>query len=285
VIGMGKRLIVNADDYGHSEGINRGILEAHHKGIVTSTSVMICSPGVEKALRHAMQVAPNLGLGLHLTLTDVDRPVLPPSEVPSLVNGEGRFYPLNEWFAHYPQFDNDEIARELNAQFERFAELAGRNPDHLDGHHHAVYRHPEAARILQLLSMQYDIPIRNVWSDVPDAEILGRLLDRVPDSARESALAEIQGILAFGPTLRSSTRFVDTFYDTTATLGDLLLILTTLPDDSVTEIMCHPGYADAALISGYTTMRETELEILTHPSVREVIKSEGIALITFGDLQ
>ena len=102
---------------------------------------------------------------------------------------------------------------------------------------------------------------------------------------RESALAEIQGILAFGPTLRSSTRFVDTFYDTTATLGDLLLILTTLPDDSVTEIMCHPGYADAALISGYTTMRETELEILTHPSVREVIKSEGIALITFGDLQ
>jgi predicted glycoside hydrolase/deacetylase ChbG (UPF0249 family) len=69
----------------------------------------------------------------------------------------------------------------VNAQFERFVEIVGRNPDHLDGHHHAVYRHPEAARTLQLLSMQYDIPIRNVWSDVPDSETIGRLLEAVPE--------------------------------------------------------------------------------------------------------
>src|SRR4051812_41005171 len=101
-----KRLIVNADDYGNTPGLTRGILEAHHKGIVTSTSVMIVSAGVIGDLQQAASEAPNLGLGLHLTFSGAgNRPILPPQEVPSLVDNHGTFYPFEEWLLHYDEFD------------------------------------------------------------------------------------------------------------------------------------------------------------------------------------
>src|SRR5690349_18168229 len=100
-----KRLIVNADDYGNTPGLTRGILEAHHKGIVTSTSVMIGSAGVIGDLQQAASEAPQLGLGLHLTLSGAgNRPILPPQDVPSLVNERGTFFPFEEWLLHYTEF-------------------------------------------------------------------------------------------------------------------------------------------------------------------------------------
>jgi predicted glycoside hydrolase/deacetylase ChbG (UPF0249 family) len=98
-------------------------------------------------------------------------------------------------------------------------------------------------------------------------------------------VAGIKAVLDAGTIPPHPTRFNETFYDKAATLGDLLLILTNLPDDSVTEIMCHPGYSDESLDSDYTTEREAEIKVLTHASVREVIKAEGIELIPFGALR
>ena len=78
-------------------------------------------------------------------------------------------------------------------------------------------------------------------------------------------------------------RFEANFYDKTATLGDLLLMLTNLVE-GVTELMCHPGYADESLLSDYTAKREAEIATLTHPSVKEVIKASGIELVSFSVL-
>ena len=77
--------------------------------------------------------------------------------------------------------------------------------------------------------------------------------------------------------------FVTSFYGAGATLDDLLAILANLPE-GVTELMCHPGYADAALVSDYTTMREVELRVLTDARVLTLIATQGIELINFGQL-
>jgi predicted glycoside hydrolase/deacetylase ChbG (UPF0249 family) len=80
-----KRLIVNGDDFGLTAGVSWGILEAHRQGLVTSTTAMIGSPDAAETIRQAIQSAPNLGIGPHLTLSGTGRSVLPPAEIPSLV--------------------------------------------------------------------------------------------------------------------------------------------------------------------------------------------------------
>src|SRR5258708_10093114 len=275
------RLIVNADDYGLTPGVSRGILEAHRKGIVTSTSVMISSPGVAPAIQEALNSAPQLGLGLHFALSGTgSRPILPAEQVKSLLQDDGMFYPFEEWLAHYEQFSPDEIVRELTAQCECFADLAGKPPDHLDAHHHVIYRHPAALRTAFELAQRYNIPVRNPGFDraLPD------LLSGVSEASRETTHTEIEELLA-GATRHWPDHFEDGFYDMPATLGDLLLILANLPE-GVTELMCHPGYADDPLSfrNDYADKREAELAALTHVSVRELIKAEGIELIRFSDL-
>ncbi len=283
-----KRLIVNADDYGDTPGISRGILEAHHKGVVTSTSVMIGSPGAPMAVQDAMKSAPDLGLGLHLTLSGTGkRPILPAERVPSLVQADGTFYPFEQWLAHYDKFDVEEISQELMAQCDCFTDIAGRPPDHLDGHHHVVYRHPAALRTLFSLAERYQVPIRNPGFGNIDLTLTG-LLSGVPDLIRQSNLTALKALLEENlgeNTVRWPGRFEADFYDSAATLGDLLLILTNLPDDSTTELMCHPGYVDEMLQSDYTTKREDELKVLTHRSVREVIAAEDITLISYSALR
>src|SRR5918999_6510924 len=92
-----RQLVVNADDFGISRGVNRGIVEAHRSGLVTSASLMANLPSAEDALTRAA-ICPDLGLGLHLTLT-AGRPLLPPAAVPTLVDPDGQFYVLGSLLA------------------------------------------------------------------------------------------------------------------------------------------------------------------------------------------
>jgi len=281
----GKRLIVNADDYGTSQGVSRGILEAHLKGIVSSTSVMISGDEVETALEEALQTAPTLGLGLHFTLSgDTCKPILPTDQIPSLLRGDGTFYPFAAWLEHYPQFDDDEIRQEMIAQCERFIALTGKPPDHLDAHHHSAYRHPAGLQALFDLAAQYGIPVRNVGFSATDKAhneaVLDDLLGAIEGEAASVSRTAIRALLekAHAPW---PDRFEAGFYDATATLGDLLLILTTLAANSLTELMCHPGYNDMQLINDYKAKREDELAALTARSAREVLAAEGIGLVTY----
>src|SRR3954454_23441888 len=89
--GVSTCLIVNADDYALSPGVSRGILEAHARGVVTSTTALVNTPGAAAALAAARAAAPALGLGLHVNLS-FGRPVLSPGAVPSLVGGDGAFF-------------------------------------------------------------------------------------------------------------------------------------------------------------------------------------------------
>ncbi len=282
-----KRLIVNADDFGRAPGVIQGILDAHLNGIVTSTTIMINFDTALAGLERAMAEAPDLGVGLHLNLTS-GKPVSSPEHVRTLIDDHDRFYPPGAWAARFEAFDPDQVQREIEAQMDRFIALAGHPPDHLDAHHHSTYFHPAGLRTMLDLAGRYHIPMRNAGLDIPTEHavrsVMGMLGGMTEDFARD-LVAQLKSIAVESGKSFWPARFEIGFYDEHATLGNLLMILTTLPDDSVTELMCHPGYPDEALAgSGYIQRRADEVAHLTHAATLECIKSEGIALVTFGDL-
>lgn len=273
-----KYLIVNADDYGRTAGVSKGIREAHLQGIITSTTVMMNMPGVEDELERAVKETPKLGLGVHLTLTS-GSPLLPPARVSSITGGGNRFPGVTEFTAKVIKVDPVQAAAEWNAQIQKYLAIMGRNPDHLDSHHHSSYLTEELFEKMLALAQKYQCPIRSIREGLDSG--YGGVSKEISDS-----------IGKFYPemTRRFQTampdRFISTFYDETATAEQLLSILKGL-EAGVSELMCHPGYANAALIEGsaYNRPRERELGILTSATIRKTVQDYGIQLINFDNLK
>jgi len=264
-----KQLIINSDDYGRTPEISRGIREAHLRGVVTSTTCMMNIPSTAKDIAIALKEVPDLGMGVHLVLT-MGRPISVPESVPSLVDENGDFFKYTPLIEHLTSLNMDEVKQEWRSQIEAFVEAAGRNPTHLDSHHHASYFSPQLFHGMLVLAKEYDCPIRFPFNNVPSE--LEETYKHVPNLIQE-----------FNPR-RPDTFFVN-FYDKAATKEDLLHIINNV-NDGTSEVMCHPGYVDDAFAkeSVYNFQRERELKILTDPSVKEAIESNNIQLITFTDL-
>jgi hypothetical protein len=282
---MSKQLIVNADDYGRSEGVTQGILQAHREGIVTSTTVMMNMPNVEDALRLADDY-PELGVGVHLVFT-AWRPLLPPREIPSLVDEDGYFHSQEAILSHPQRIDIDELKAELRAQIERFR-ASGREPDHLDCHHF-VHLYPPFFAVYVELAEEYSLPVRlpfppeEEWDEAAASVAIAQGLP--PDLLREIARQDIGLVQTKG--IPHPNRFVQSFFGEEAlTLENLLGILEGLPE-GISEMMTHPGLADEKLVakSTYGKERERELELLCHPRVKERIDELGIELVNFGVLK
>ena len=133
--GQAKILIVNADDFGLTAGVSRGILEAHRHGIVTSTTLLV-NREIPPSLIEEL-AASDLGVGVHLNLT-LGSPVASANRVPSLVDAEGRF--IRDAREASARAKVDEARIELGTQIDAFRTIMGRFPTHLDSHHH-VGRH------------------------------------------------------------------------------------------------------------------------------------------------
>src|SRR5690606_36333016 len=173
------------------------------------------------------------------------------------------------------QFEPDEIETELRAQFERFIALAGHAPDHLDAHHHAAYLHPAALAALLALAAEHRLPLRDGGFGLDDGHalaLLGGILPGLTAEGYTSLMGELRAVVQQSPAPHMPARLELGFFGERATLGDLLVILTTLPDEGATELMCHPGYLDAAQpVTGYTR-REEELAHLTSRATRELVQ-------------
>ncbi|HEV8717409.1 MAG TPA: ChbG/HpnK family deacetylase [Candidatus Binatia bacterium] len=111
---MAKYLIINADDFGYAQGVNRGIIAAHEQGVVLSTSLMVDAPCAAEAAALARQY-PGLGVGLHFVATNTNGPIV-------------------------DLFDGAAIEKEFHRQYQRCCDLVGRPPTHLDSHHHVHLR-------------------------------------------------------------------------------------------------------------------------------------------------
>jgi len=278
---MSKKLIINADDYGRSPGVSRGILRAHQEGIVTSTTVMVNQPDVESQLAEALN-CPKLGLGLHLVFS-AWRPILPPEAIPSLVDSDGLFLSQHELWARAEEVSPAHLHAEFRAQMERFQRLAGRLPDHVDCHHF-VHLYPPFFQVYAELAAEFHTPLRVPFP--PEADFR-RAVATLP-YLEEFPLDLVRGMVVTNSALLESRHlshpdhFISTFFGREAlTLDYLLHLLRTLPDGT-SELMCHPGYDDQALAgSTYRREREIELELLTHPAVRACVTEARIDLGTF----
>jgi predicted glycoside hydrolase/deacetylase ChbG (UPF0249 family) len=247
-----RTLIVNADDFGLTPGVSRGILEARAHGIVTSTTVIVNRP-IHRALIDELE-ASGLGVGLHLNLT-LGAPVSNPKRVPSLLNKEGTF--IRDAREVSARANKDELRIELGNQIDGFRRLVGRFPTHLDSHHH-VDRHEPILELVLDFAKAIKVPVRSQDENLRAAARRRKL--RTPDHfAGES-----------GP---------EPYW----TADRLLEQLRALPD-GVTEFMTHPGYYDEDLAySRYGKQRDVELAGLTDVRARELIAREGIRLAHFGD--
>lgn len=158
---MTARLIVNADDYGLTEGVSEGIRAAHREGVVTSTTVMVnCVPAAE-AVQAARAECPALGLGVHLVLT-AGAPIRPARSVRSLVASNGCFIHLDKWTPQrFATVDAVQLKDEWRAQIDAFMTLAGKAPTHLDSHHHISYRHPGLLAVMLDLAAEMGVPVRH----------------------------------------------------------------------------------------------------------------------------
>ena len=274
-----KRLIVNADDYGLTEGVSRAILRAHAQGVVTSTSVLALAPGFAPTVGW-LHDHPDLGTGAHLAAVGEDPPLLSAREVPSLVDRRGRlrlswrqFLPL----AAAGRIDPDDLRRELTAQMEAIVG-AGVVVDHLDTHQN-----------LHLWPM-----VRDVVLDVGDA--FGVRTIRVTRSAARSIVgvtvqrlaADLEGRLdrrgwSYAP--------VSTGLDEAGHLGRgaMVTALERLSGEldarggGVAELASHPGEAgDVDLVRyRWDYAWADELAALCSATVRSAVDELGFERTTF----
>lgn len=289
-----KKVIVNADDFGLTEGVNRAIIEGHRNGIITSTTLMANGTAFDSAVAASL-AAPNLGVGVHLNLTQ-GRPVRPASRVPSLVNSEGCFCPspgIVAWRILTRKITAKDVENEFRSQIEKIAS-AGIRITHLDSHKH-VHLLPPILRVVLKLAREYGIGCVRCPLE-PASSAMGPFQSGRkgrPRMAKQYLLGRVLSALAARQVPKAARAGVcqpDHFYGLSQTgfLDAAILeqILRLLPDGT-SEIMCHPGHVDTMLLETRTRLRaqrETELEALTRIGVRQLVTALGIELISYGGL-
>jgi hopanoid biosynthesis associated protein HpnK len=278
---LARQLVVNADDFGISRGVNRGIVEAHRDGLVTSASLMPNLPSAEDALTRAT-TCPDLGLGLHLTLT-AGLPLSPPERVPTLVDADGRFYVLGSLLGRLSlgQVRADELTRELAAQVE-WALKRGVRPSHLDSHHH-VHVHPRVARIVIDLARQHSIRwVRCPVEGGPSPALLGLTPKDAARTVAISTFGLMTRVLVRMAGLHTTRQFRGIGLGMGFGRTGLLDTLNRLPP-GLTELMTHPGIPDEELarLTVFAEGRDRELAALTAPAVREMVRRRRIRLTSF----
>ncbi|MBM3311642.1 MAG: ChbG/HpnK family deacetylase [Candidatus Aminicenantes bacterium] len=281
-----KRLIVNADDFGLSRSVNEGIVLAHRRGILTSATLMVNTPGFRQAVDLASE-NPGLGVGLHLNFVR-GRPVSPPGSVPSLVDARGLFFSgggafLKRLFSG--RIRGIDLEREGRAQVERALD-AGVRLSHFDSEKN-VHVLPSLMKVVLDLAGSYGIrKVRYIRE-------FG--FSRAPGQALKALFLSLACRLSAGRVRRAGVVITDRFYGICnsgrMTARRLSQLFTGLKEGSA-EVMVHPGFVDRELEDLEGTMgryyinrrREGELRALTDPRLPGEARRLGVRLISFRDL-
>lgn len=237
------KIIVNADDFGYTEGLNYGVIEAHKKGIVTSCTVMANMPGFEHGME-LLKANPTLRAGVHLTLSCY-KPLLKNHK--TIVDSNGNFYKkLNEEIAE--KVDLEEVYSEFCAQIDR---VKGHiEITHLDSHHHA-HSMEFLKPVMERIHEKYNLPMRQAFH------------------------SKIEGV-KYVPV------FIG-FYGENATADFFKNNIDKLKEYEIVDIMCHPAYLDSFLLgnTSYAMERAREQRILSDNNLKEFLQSEGMELVNY----
>jgi len=270
-------LIINADDFGLTPGVTRGILEAHARGVVTSASAMPNMPGFSGAAHDASRY-PGLGVGIHLTLT-AGAPVLPPSEVASLVDRTGAFFRRP---ARQCLFGGEhDVHREWEAQVGVFL-ASGLKPTHLDSHHN-VHLYPPYLDIACRLAKRHGIPALRVIrpDDPPVRQVPAPLRYWYAALLRRSVIQVSRAGLEFPDRMASLTGGTDA-----QKLQDRLaaFLAEMAGERGIAELACHPGYVDEELasLSSLRQEREADLAMLCSDTTRSALLEGGVKPVSYG---
>jgi predicted glycoside hydrolase/deacetylase ChbG (UPF0249 family) len=282
---MAARLIVNADDFGLTRGVNRAVGELYDAGALTSATLMANGPAFEDAVEVA-RARPGLGVGCHVVLTD-GAPVSHPNNVRTLLGADGKtFRPSVVDFVCavlMGRISAEEVAREGLAQIERI-ERAGIKVTHIDTHKHA-HVWPSIARPLLEVAERAGVravrnPFEPAWS----------LALRQGSGERRMAVRAM-GVLrprweAQRPIREGRVRTTDGTVAISATgelnARTLAEVLRALPAEGTYELCCHPGYNDGELAQVVTRLRgEREME---RAALLKEVPRVGVELIGYGEL-
>jgi len=291
-----RRLIINADDFGLTAGVNRAIAEAHQRGIVTSSTLMANSQAFDEAVAIARSATGNnFSVGCHVVLLDGE-PLLPATQVPSLLepkNGASCFRESLNGFAvasFRHQLNPEEIEAETAAQIGRL-QASGIQPSHLDTHKHA-HMFPGVLRPLLRGAKSKGVgavrnPFGQVWP-LPLASLL-RTRQVWIRFAQLNVLRNFAGnfrreVEAHG--LRTTDGSLGVLVTGVLDLKLFTAIIESIPDGTW-EFVCHPGYNDADLDNVRTRLRgsrQQELSLLTSPEAKDLLRRRGVELISYHEL-
>jgi hopanoid biosynthesis associated protein HpnK len=285
-----RKLIVNADDFGMTAGVNRGIVESHVGGVVSSATLMANGPRFDEAVALARS-APNLSIGCHVVLVD-GKPVSPPDTVDTLLAIRSaepdKFYSSLSAFAARAMlggFDRDQLVAEVTAQIRKI-QATGLHVTHLDSHKHA-HVFPEilaamlrAARICGVRAIRNPIvptlPAklfkgkRELWKRYGQVRMLHTFSKQFLQRTKRAGLLTPDGVIGV--------------IETGSVESSLLRqTIASLPDGTW-ELVCHPGYNDADLRSAGTRLldsRDEERLVLTSPGLRQFLQEQKIQVISY----
>jgi hopanoid biosynthesis associated protein HpnK len=288
---MPARLIINADDFGLTRGVNRAIAELHQAGALTSATLMATGAAFDDAVAIA-RAEPTLGVGCHITLTD-GSPVSPPQRIPTLLGPDRKtFRPSLADFVQAllrGKISEQEIELEAIAQIEKL-QKAGINVTHLDTHKH-THLFPAVNRLLLRVAERYEIcairnPFEQPWSlalghgnrvrrfQVNLLSSLKSRFDRQPQICN-ALVATTDGTIGI-----SATGHLDA--------PVLRELLEALPSEGTFELCCHPGYNDNDLDAVPTrlrTHRDVERNALLTELPARSLQPNAPQLINYGDLK
>jgi hopanoid biosynthesis associated protein HpnK len=289
-----RRLIINADDFGLTAGVNRAIVEAHTRGIVTSSTLMATGPAFEDAVRLAKQ-SPDLSIGCHALLIDGE-PVLNSARMPTITShnaGTTRFRDGLKSFAARAltgRLDPDEVEAETTAQIRKI-QSAGLTVSHVDSHKH-THLFPAVLRPLLRAALACGVgavrnpfgprkPLKssallarpNLWTRYAEVRVLRALAGRFREAVQREGMVTPDGTLGIVVTGALDEK--------------LFRAIAAIIPDGTWEFVCHPGYNDSDLQQANTRLREsreTELQVLTLPAARQLLEDQGIRLISYHEL-
>lgn len=253
-----RRVIISADDFGLSEGVNEAVEQAHRDGILEAASLMVAAPAAADAVRRA-RAMPTLRVGLHLVV--IEGPAaLPRQEIAGLVDADGQFpgdqFRLGVRYAFLPAIRR-QLATEIRAQFAAFA-ATGLALDHANAHKH-MHLHPTVGRLMLDIGREFGLPAIRVPAEPPD--VLRRCGTRVGSGAwalyRWTALLRRQ---AHAAGVAVNDHCFGLAWSGHMTADRVRRLLQVLPD-GISELYFHPAARRDALLRRLMPDYEHEAEL------------------------
>lgn len=282
-------LLINADDFGLTPGVNRSIVELHRAGVLSSATLMATGKYFEDAVAQA-EATPTLEVGCHVLLVD-GVPALDPAQIPSLVRADGQFRPSLARFAadlELGRIRAEEIEAEAAAQIRR-VQAAGLRVSHIDTHKH-THLFPRVLKPLLRAARACGVaairnPFEPAWSVRATATLSGaastlRRLEVAVLGTRRRAFLQLIGECGLATTAGTVGVLATGTADVPGALRELLAAM---PSDGATwELVCHPGYPDEALGQVRTRLRESRGQ--EHAALLEQIPKAGVKVGNWREL-